>query len=61
MTYITKEQRDNFISNYSDKFKTADPFPYVVIDNFMNPDALQSVLDVFPTPQDLAFINTKTL
>ena len=55
MTYITKEKRDEFITNYSDKFKTADPFPYVVIDNFMNPEALQSVLDVFPTPKDLAF------
>ncbi len=55
MNYISKDARDQFVTDYAQSFKSADPFPYVVIDNFMNPDALQSVLDVFPSPQDLSF------
>ena len=55
MTYITEDARKQFVADYSDSFKNADPFPYVVIDNFMNPAALKSIVDVFPTPKDLEF------
>ncbi|MEK9727966.1 MAG: 2OG-Fe(II) oxygenase [Candidatus Margulisiibacteriota bacterium] len=55
MNYISTDQRSDFVKNYAEKFKMADPFPHVVIDNFLNPDALKSVLDVFPTPKDLEF------
>ena len=55
MNYINEEKRNQLAQEYSSQFKNADPFPYVVIDNFMNPDALQAVLDVFPTPKDLEF------
>ncbi|MGA0242282.1 MAG: 2OG-Fe(II) oxygenase [Candidatus Marinamargulisbacteria bacterium] len=53
--YITQEQRQRLAKDYATSFQSADPFPYVVIDNFMNPDALRKVLEVFPSPKDLAF------
>ena len=55
MVYISTEQRIKFIEKHAKQFQTANPFPYVVIDDFMNPDSLQEVLNVFPSPQDLEF------
>ena len=55
MNYINEEKRKELARDYSEQFKNADPFPYVKIDNFLNPDKLKEVLDVFPSPKELAF------
>ena len=55
MNYINEEKRKEFARDYSEQFKNADPFPYVKIDNFLNPDKLKDVLDVFPSPKELEF------
>ena len=55
MNYINEEKRKQLAKDYSEQFKNADPFPYVKIDNFLNPDKLKEVLDVFPSPKELEF------
>ena len=55
MNYINEEKRKELARDYSEQFKNADPFPYVKIDNFLNPDKLKEVLDVFPSPKELEF------
>jgi hypothetical protein len=37
----------------ADGYRTARPFPHVVIDDFLPPDVLDAVLDEFPTPGDV--------
>ncbi|CAM5744538.1 hypothetical protein MAUB1S_02025 [Mycolicibacterium aubagnense] len=37
---------------HREKFQTADPFPHIVIDNFLPPEVLEPVLREFPEPGD---------
>jgi Rps23 Pro-64 3,4-dihydroxylase Tpa1-like proline 4-hydroxylase len=38
-----------------DKYVNAEPFPHIVIDNFVEPKILDGVLESFPTSKDLDF------
>lgn len=40
---------------HSQTYQTAEPFPYIVIDNFMNEDILTAALESFPTPDTFEF------
>lgn len=41
--------------NFGEKFRNAEPFPYVAIDNFMDPVRLLEAVKAFPTPEQLEF------
>lgn len=54
-TLMNKERLDNLSTEYSDKFKKAEPYPYITIDNFFDPKKLDEVLRAFPGPKDMEF------
>lgn len=54
-TLIDKERLDKLSTEFSDKFKNADPYPYIAIDNFFDPEKLDVVLKAFPGPKDMEF------
>jgi Rps23 Pro-64 3,4-dihydroxylase Tpa1-like proline 4-hydroxylase len=41
----------------SDTYRNAAPFPHIVIDDFLDPDALRSVLAEFPSSEDKTFFD----
>jgi hypothetical protein len=45
--YISEQRLDHFVSEYATVVQSAEPFPYVCIDNFMDEEALSQVLQ-FP-------------
>ena len=47
---LTKLATDN-----SEQYQSADPFPYIALDDIAHADKLQGVLDAFPTPEQLTF------
>src|SRR6185369_14784522 len=38
---------------YRDEYQNAAPFPHIVIDDFLEPDALETVLSEFPAPKSI--------
>ena len=44
-------------SALSDQYQSAEPFPHIVIDNFMDPEVLRSVLDEFPDIGDKTYFD----
>jgi Rps23 Pro-64 3,4-dihydroxylase Tpa1-like proline 4-hydroxylase len=48
--YFDHTHLQNLAKNYQKEFEGNKPFPYVVIDNFMDPEALDKVLEEFPKP-----------
>ena len=53
--FLSNETIENYIEAYANSFKTAKPFEHIVIDNFFNEDDLNTVLDAFPSPEDMDF------
>lgn len=60
--YNLVDFREYFIDNYYSKewmskakqeYNNADPFPHIVIDNFLPPEILDAVLEDFPKPGDM--------
>lgn len=47
--YFTKE----WMSKAKIKYNNADPFPHIVIDNFLPPEILESILEDFPNPDEM--------
>ena len=47
--YFSKEWMNNAKQEYNDN----DPFPHIVIDNFLPPEILDSILEDFPKPGDI--------
>ena len=37
-------------------YAAAEPFPYIVIDDFLPPELLDAILEEFPNPEELAWI-----
>jgi hypothetical protein len=63
---VTKQQYDYVFdphalealaNKHCEAYKTARPFPHVVIDNFLREDAVRAVVDEFPKPEQLDWIN----
>ncbi|UBM57393.1 2OG-Fe(II) oxygenase [Marinilongibacter aquaticus] len=48
--YFNNEQLDALAKKHAGEYKKNEPFPHVVIDNFMDPEALDKVLEEFPNP-----------
>lgn len=48
--YFDNARLDELATKYADEYKKNDPFPHVVIDNFMDPEALAKILEEFPKP-----------
>jgi Rps23 Pro-64 3,4-dihydroxylase Tpa1-like proline 4-hydroxylase len=49
MNSVFDESRlESLAQEYSQSYQSATPFPYIVIDNFMDPSVLQRALDAFP-------------
>ena len=46
--YLDPLQLDKLAIQYADEYSKNTPFPHVVIDNFMDPEALEKVLEEFP-------------
>jgi hypothetical protein len=44
-------------ASLSDQYRTADPFPHIVIDNFLEPDVLRAVLAQFPSTENKPFFD----
>ncbi|BBX85797.1 hypothetical protein [Mycolicibacterium aubagnense] len=49
---FSREELLQVADAHREEFQTADPFPHVVIDNFLPPEALEPVLSEFPEPSD---------
>ncbi|MEO6393585.1 MAG: 2OG-Fe(II) oxygenase [Pyrinomonadaceae bacterium] len=41
---------------HAPQYRTAEPFPHAVIDDFLPPELLQTAVDAFPGPGDLSWI-----
>lgn len=48
--YFDNARLNELAANHADEYKKNDPFPHVVIDNFMDPEALDIILSEFPKP-----------
>lgn len=48
--YFDHTHLQNLAKDHQKEFQSNKPFPYVVIDNFMDPEALDKVLEEFPKP-----------
>lgn len=49
---FSREQLFPIADAHREKFQNADPFPHIVIDNFLPPEVLEPVLREFPEPGD---------
>lgn len=54
-TFIDPETLCKLASENRQTYVLAEPFPHIVIDNFMPSHLLDEVLSAFPTPEDMAF------
>jgi 2OG-Fe(II) oxygenase superfamily len=48
--YFNTVELEKLAKQYADSYKNGNPFPHVVIDNFMDPAPLKQVLADFPSP-----------
>jgi hypothetical protein len=55
MPNFDTEKLMQYAQQYHENYIHAEPFPYIVIDNFMDPTILQQAVDAFPTPEALEF------
>ena len=47
------EYFDRLAEQYAEKYQMADPFPHIVIDDFLPPEILDSVLEEYPSPDKI--------
>ncbi|MGB3536452.1 MAG: 2OG-Fe(II) oxygenase [Microcoleaceae cyanobacterium] len=50
---LDAEYLDNLASQYHESYVQAEPFPHVIIDNFLPEYVLDNILDEFPKPEDI--------
>ena len=50
---LTPEYLDDLANKYQTKYSSAEPFPHIVIDNFLPKDILDRVLGEFPSPEKI--------
>lgn len=43
---------EEILATAGDKYRNAEPFPHIVIDDFISPEAVDTLLSDFPMPQD---------
>lgn len=55
MALFDEEQLLALGKKYHQQYVSAEPFPHIVIDNFMDPTLLDKALDAFPTPESFDF------
>ena len=46
-----------FGRSFSERYRSASPFPHIVVDNFLEPDVLRTILEEFPSSEDKAFFD----
>ncbi|MDY7024278.1 MAG: 2OG-Fe(II) oxygenase [Cyanobacteriota bacterium] len=51
--YIDPEYLDNLATQYQESYANAQPYPHVVIDNFLPESVLNAILDEFPDPETI--------
>ncbi|SOE20913.1 Proline 4-hydroxylase (includes Rps23 Pro-64 3,4-dihydroxylase Tpa1), contains SM-20 domain [Spirosomataceae bacterium TFI 002] len=49
--YFEKESLQRLAEKHKEEYSKASPYPHIWIDNFMDPAALDKVLEEFPTPE----------
>jgi hypothetical protein len=55
MFVLTPDNLMSLATEFSSQYQTAEPFPHVVIDDFLPPEALRRVADNFPKAGDIAW------
>lgn len=50
---IDPEYLDNLANQYQESYASAQPYPHIVIDNFLPESVLNAVLDEFPDPETI--------
>ena len=51
--FISKYYNKAWLDSAVEEYNSGDPFPHIVIDNFLPPNILDAVLDKFPKPGDM--------
>jgi Rps23 Pro-64 3,4-dihydroxylase Tpa1-like proline 4-hydroxylase len=54
---LDKEECRELGRSLADRYQSAEPFPHVVIDDFLEPDVLRGVLDDFPSSDQRRFFD----
>ena len=54
-SFIAENKLSQIAEKHTAAYQAANPFPHIVIDNFLDENALSEVLDVFPSPEEQAF------
>ena len=57
--FYIQEVSDQFVDFLSSKYQSADPFPHIVIDDFLSPSFLEKVLEHFPK-KEVAAVSHKS-
>lgn len=50
---LFRQRLEQLVLQNAENYQTAEPFPHIVIDNFLPPQVLSSVLENFPSPSQL--------
>ena len=48
-----RQRLEQLVLQNAENYQTAEPFPHIVIENFLPPQVLSSVLETFPSPNQL--------
>jgi hypothetical protein len=55
MFYLDPNYLNDLADKYSEDYAQAQPFPHIIIDNFLPESVLESILTEFPTPEEIAW------
>jgi Rps23 Pro-64 3,4-dihydroxylase Tpa1-like proline 4-hydroxylase len=54
LPYVTDpDYLANIAEKYAEQYQTAKPFPHVVIDDFLPPEILETILEEYPAPDEI--------